>query len=102
MRQAAENYRTEQQNYWISKTKSQAKTNRNAWNAPPPSMVRTFNPSSRGDSVNMIAIISNDQEQIDDLCKEIKEIRRTMKHLQTQSINSDAQKAQQQVDIRAL
>ena len=49
--------------------------------------------------VNAVATISTDQEQIYDLRKEIKEIRRTMKHMQTQSTNSDAQKAQQQVDI---
>ena len=57
-------------------------------------MVRTLNP--------FVATISNDQEQTDDLLKELQENRRTMKHLQTQSTNSDAQNAQQQVDIRAL
>ena len=65
-------------------------------------MVETFKPSNRGNSVAAVATISNDQEQIDDLRKELQEIRQTMKHLQTQSTNYDAPKAQKQVDIRAL
>ena len=52
--------------------------------------------------MNTVATISNDQEQIDDLRKELQEIQRTMKHLQTQYTNYDAQKAQQQVDTQAL